>query len=111
MTLATRQQYSPLCDLHHTSMRRLMLEEDSEEVRSYHACTRRDCTRVFREVTGYSDFIAGEFDNSRSSARPCARCGAILYLSDVDGTRKIETWECPQMDCDFSEEHRSPSGR
>lgn len=107
--MTSRQEFSPLCDLHHVPMRRVMLEEDSEQVRSYHACERRDCTRAFRDSNGYSDRIEGEFDDSRASVRICPRCGAVLYLAEVDHSRKIETWECPQKHCDFSEERASPS--
>lgn len=109
--MTSRQQFSPLCDLHHVSMRRVMLEEDSEEVRAYHACERRDCTRIFRDFDGYSDLIRGGFDDSRASVRTCPQCGAVLYLAEVDRSRKIETWECPQKDCNFSEECASPSAR
>lgn len=109
MTLS--RQFSPLCDVHHTSMRRLMLEEDLEEVRSYHACERRGCTRIFRLSNGYSDRVEGEFENARAAARVCSVCGVSLYLADVDHSLKIETWACPGSDCDFSEECRSPSGR
>jgi predicted RNA-binding Zn-ribbon protein involved in translation (DUF1610 family) len=109
--MTSRQQFSPLCDLHHVSMRRVMLEEDSEEVRTYHACERRDCTRIFRDSDGYTDLIQGGFDDSRGSARICPNCGAVIYLAEVDHARKLETWECPQKECDFSEECASASAR
>lgn len=109
--MKSRQQFSPLCDLHHVSMRRVMLEEDSEEIRSYHACERRDCTRVFRDSNGYSDWIEGKFDDSRTSTWTCPRCGAVLYLAEVDRLKKVEIWECPQSECNFSEEYPSPSAR
>ena len=109
--MASRQQFSPLCDLHHVSMRRVVLEEDSEEVRTYHACERRDCTRIFRDIDGYTDMIRGGFYDSRASLRTCPRCGAVLYLADVDRSQKIETWECPRKECDFSEDCASPSAR
>lgn len=92
-------------------MRRVMREGDREEVRSYHACERRDCTRIFRDFDGYTDLIQGGFDASRASVRRCPRCGAVLYLAEVDRSQKIETWECPQKECDFSEECASPSAR
>lgn len=111
MAMPSRQQFLPLCDLHHTSMRRVMLEEDSEEIRSYHACERRDCTRIFRDSNGYSDLIEGEFDDTRVFARLCPVCGAILYLAEIDHAQKTETWECSQADCDFSGERSSPSAR
>ena len=88
-----------------------MLEEDSEEVRSYHACERRDCTRVFRESSGYLDWTEGDFNDSRASFQTCPRCGAVLYIAEVDHSRKLETWECPQDQCDFSAEYPSPSAR
>ena len=88
-----------------------MLKEDSAEIRSFHACERRDCTRIFCESTGYSDRVDGEFDDARAEVRSCPSCGAGLYLSEVDHTRKIETWECPHPGCDFSEDYPSPSGR
>lgn len=88
-----------------------MLEEDSDEIRSYHGCDRRDCTRVFRDSSGYADRVDGEFDESRASIRRCPACGAVLYLAEVDRSRKIETWECPQTDCAYSEEFPSPSAR
>lgn len=88
-----------------------MLEEDSEEIRSFHACGRPDCTRVFRDSIGYLDFIEGEFDSSRASKQRCAQCESVLYLAEVDQMRKLETWECSQADCDFSTEHASPSAR
>ena len=109
--MTPRQQFAPLCDLHHVAMERMMLEEDSEEIRSFHACGRPGCTRVFRDSIGYLDFIEGEFDSSRASTRRCAECGSALYLAEVDHLRKIETWECPQTNCDFSEDPPSPSGR
>lgn len=109
--MMSKQQFSPLCDVHHVPMRRVMLEEDSEDVRSYHACERRDCTRIFRGSDGYSDRTEGEFDGSRASARICPRCGAALYLAEVNRSQKIETWECAQNGCNFSEESPSPSAR
>lgn len=109
--MSSRKQFSPLCDLHHVSMRRVMLEEESEEIRSCHACVRRDCTRVFRDSNGYSDLIEGQFDDSRASTERCPRCGAVLYLASVDHSKKVEIWECPHSECDFSEESPSPSAR
>ncbi len=109
--MSSRQQFFPLCDLHNVPMRRVMMEEDLEEVRSYHACERRGCTRVFRESVGYMDLIPDGFDDSRASVRKCPQCGAILYLVEVDRSKKIETWECPQKDCIFSEDYASPSAR
>ena len=111
MALTAKRQFSPLCDLHHTPMRRMVFEEDSEEIRSYHACGRRDCTRVFRDANGYSDFIEGGFDETRASVQTCPRCEAVLYLAEVDHCQKIETWECPRTGCDFSGEFQSPSAR
>ena len=92
-------------------MQRMMLEEESEDVRSYHACERRDCSRVFRPSTGYSDKGAGDFDESRASAKRCPGCGSALYLAEVDHVLKVEMWECPGTDCDYSGEQRSPSAR
>lgn len=109
--MTSRRQFSPLCDVHHTSMRRMMLEEQAEEVRSYHACDRRDCTRVFRDSSGYTDWIDGRFDESRAFIRKCPACGAALYLAEVDQFRKIETWECPRSGCAFSDEFPSPAAR
>jgi hypothetical protein len=109
--MSSRQRFSPLCDVHHVSMQRVMLEEDSEEIRSYHGCERRDCTRVFRDSNGYSDWIGGEFENSRTLTRTCPQCGGVLYLASVDHSQKVETWECPEDMCDFTEEDPSPSAR
>lgn len=109
--MTSKKQFSPLCDLHHVSMRRVMLEEDVEEVRSYHACERRNCTRIFRDGHGYTDRIGSGFDDSRASVRPCPQCGASLYLVEVDHSQKIETWECTQNGCEFSEGSGSPSAR
>ena len=109
--MTSKQQFAPLCDLHHVSMRRVMLEEDSEEVRSYHACERCDCTRVFRDSAGYSDRIEDEFNDSWASSQRCPRCGAVLYLAAVDHVRKVETWECPEKKCRFSREYPSPAAR
>lgn len=92
-------------------MRRVMLQGDGEQVRSCHVCQRRDCTRIFRASNGYSDHIDGAFDLSRATALTCPRCGAVLYLAEVDRAKKLEIWECPQRECDFSEESPSPSAR
>lgn len=102
LPMKSRQQFSPLCDLHHTPMKRRMIEENSAEIRSYHACERRDCTRVFRDAFGYSDLIDGSFEGSRSSTRRCPSCDSILYLAEADRIKKIETWECPQSGCIYS---------
>jgi len=88
-----------------------MLEEDSDDIRTYHGCERRDCTRIFRDSSGYSDWIGGRFDESRALVRNCPTCGAILYLAEVDQFLKIETWECPRAGCQFSEESPSPAAR
>ena len=109
--MTPRLLFAPLCDLHHVSMERKMLEENSEQVRSFHGCGRPDCTRVFRDSIGYLDLIDGKFDGSRASIERCAKCGSVLYLAEVDHLQKVETWECPQAGCDFSEDHPSPSAR
>jgi hypothetical protein len=104
--------FSPLCDLHHCPMRHVMLEEPaSEEARSFHQCERRDCSRIYRDSHGYLDFIEGEFDASRSSSRKCPICTGRLYLAEVDQVLKVETWECPEMECDYTEGILSPASR
>ncbi len=109
--MTIQRQFYPLCDLHHTAMERMMVEADSEEICSYHSCGRPNCTRVFRESIGYLDRIDGEFDDSRSSVQGCSRCGSVLYLAEVDRSRKVETWECPQASCGFTQDRSSPSAR
>jgi hypothetical protein len=48
--MVSKQEFSPLCDLHHTSMQRVVIEEvASEESQSFHECERRDCSRIYRE--------------------------------------------------------------
>jgi len=107
-----KTQFFPLCDLHHAPMRRVMLEGSaSEGTRSLHQCERRDCHRIFRDGQGYSDFAAGQFDASRSSCRACPLCGGILYLAEVDHALKVETWECAEMKCSYTEDVLSPSSR
>ena len=104
--------YFPLCDLHDSPMRRIMLEEaELEDTQSLHQCERSGCNRIFRDDNGYSDFVDGKFDTSRASVRMCPACGAALYLSEVDHLKKIELWECPGADCDYSKEDPSPSSR
>jgi hypothetical protein len=109
--MASEEPFSPLCDLHHSPMQHMMLEEDSEEIRAYYACERRDCTRVFRDPNGYSDRIEGQFDDSRASVRMCPLCRAVLYLASVDHFMKIETWECLRTGCDYAEAYPSPAAR
>ena|SRR5579871_2815385 len=112
MNIHPKANFFPLCDLHHSPMRRVMLEESGPETaKSFHQCDRRDCQRIFRDGYGYSDFAEGEFDPSRSSSRECPMCGGTLYLAEVDHARKLETWDCAEMECDFTEEVSSPSGR
>ena len=107
-----RVSFFPLCDLHHAPMRRLILEEmESESTQSFHQCERRDCSRIFRDRYGYSDFADGHFDAFRGSSRICPKCGATLYLAEVDHTRKIETWECTGEKCDYNQEDSSPASR
>jgi hypothetical protein len=107
-----KTRFSPLCDLHHCPMRRVMLEESSsEETRSFHQCERRDCDRIFRDGYGYSDFAGGQFDASRISSRECPLCAGTLYLAEVDRVRKIETWDCAEIECDYTEDVFSPSSR
>ncbi len=105
-------KFFPLCDLHHGPMRRVMLEAAaSEESPSFHECERRDCGRIFRDGQGYSDFVDGQFDASRLSFRECPTCGGTLYLAEVDQAQKVETWECAEMECNYSEDVPSPSSR
>jgi ssDNA-binding Zn-finger/Zn-ribbon topoisomerase 1 len=107
-----KMEFSPLCDLHHCAMRRVMLQESApDESQSFHQCERRDCNRIFRDGHGYSDFADGRFDGSRLSARQCPICGGTLYLAEVNRTRKLETWECAEMKCDHTEDASSPSSR
>jgi ssDNA-binding Zn-finger/Zn-ribbon topoisomerase 1 len=112
MNIHPKMNFNPLCDLHHSPMRRVMLEGSATEgTESFHQCQRRDCNRVFRDGYGYSDFGGGEFDASRVSSRQCPTCGGTLYLAEVDHTRKIETWDCAETECDYTEDVASPSGR
>lgn len=107
-----KMEFSPLCDLHHRPMRHVMLEPSaSEETQSFHQCERRDCHRVFRDGYGYSDFEDGAFDVSRVSSRECPTCGGTLYLAAVDRTLKLETWECAEAACEYTEDVLSPSSR
>lgn len=104
--------FFPLCDLHDSPMRRLMLEEtETVNALSFHQCERIGCSRIFRDGDGYSDFVDGWFDDSRASVRVCPVCGAALYLAEVDHLKKIEIWECPGADCHYSKEGPSPSSR
>lgn len=104
--------YFPICDLHHSPMRRVMLDEQqSTDSQSFHQCERHACSRIFREQDGYSDFSSGRFDDSRASRRACPACGASMYLSEVDHARKIESWECPEAGCDYAEDASPPSSR
>ncbi len=111
MAMTSEQPFSPLCDLRHSPMRHVMLEEEREEIRTYYGCARRDCTRIFRESYGYSDRTEGRFDDSRAVARKCPVCGSVLYLASVNRFLKIETWECLRADCGYSGESRSPAAR
>jgi ssDNA-binding Zn-finger/Zn-ribbon topoisomerase 1 len=107
-----KESFFPLCDLHHFAMRRVMLEgSETQNSASFHQCERRDCTRIYREGDGYSDFARGQFDASRAIARLCPTCGATLYLAEVDHVRKTETWECAEEGCDYSQEISSPASR
>lgn len=105
-------QFSPLCDLHHCPMRRVMIEESpSEETQSFHQCERRDCSRIFRAGHGYSDFGEGRFDASRVSSRRCPACGGTLCLTEVNRVLKVESWECTEMECNYNTEILSPASR
>jgi hypothetical protein len=107
-----KMNFSPLCDLHHCPMRRVMLEGSASEVtQSIHQCERRDCHRIFRDGYGYSDFAEGQFDASRLSSWVCRLCGGTLYLAEVDRTLKVETWECAEIECNYSEDVPSPASR
>jgi ssDNA-binding Zn-finger/Zn-ribbon topoisomerase 1 len=107
-----KAKFFPLCDLHHCPMRRVMLEGPaSEESQSFHQCERRDCRRIFRDGHGYSDFADGQFDASRVSSRECPTCGGTLYLAEANHALKVETWECAETACDYSEDLPSPSTR
>lgn len=107
-----KMNFFPLCDLHHSPMRRVMLEESaSEGPPTFHQCERRDCDRIFRDGQGYSDFTDGQFDASRLSCRGCPICGGILYIADVNRALKVETWECTEIECDYTEDVLSPSSR
>ena len=83
----------------------------SEKTQSFHQCERRDCQRIFRDGDGYSDYADGRFDASRVSSRDCPICGGTLYLREVDNTFKVETWDCAEIDCDYTEDDPSPSSR
>ena len=107
-----KMRFSPLCDLHHCPMRRVMLEESAlDETQSFHQCERRDCSRIFRDGYGYSDFADGQFDAARASYRQCPTCAGTLYLAEVDHALKVETWECAEMECDHTEDILSPASR
>lgn len=108
----SKVEFSPLCDLHHCRMRRVMLEESaSEPTKTLHQCERRDCHRIFRDGYGYSDFANGQFDASRLAYRKCPTCGGTLYISEADHALKFETWECAEMQCNYTEDVPSPSWR
>jgi ssDNA-binding Zn-finger/Zn-ribbon topoisomerase 1 len=107
-----KARFSPLCDLHHGPMRRVMREEGAaEEAQSFHQCERRGCSRIFSDDHGYTDYADGQFDVSRESSRECPTCGGTLYLAEVDQALKEETWECAEMECNYAEDIPSPSSR
>jgi len=107
-----KANFFPLCDVHQSPMRRVMLEgAEAEDAQSFHQCERRDCSRIFRDGHGYSDYVDGEFDESRQAFRICTACGATLYLAEVDHGLKIETWECAESGCNYSEDTPPPSSR
>jgi len=104
--------FFPLCDLHHSPMLRVMLEElASDDTQAFHYCERRDCHRIFRESLGYLDYIDGLYDTSRLSHRECPACRGVLYLAEVDCAMKVETWECAESECDYTEDILSPASR
>jgi hypothetical protein len=89
MTHHPKMRFTPLCDLHHYPMRRVMLEDSAaEEAPSFNHCERRDCNRIFRDGSGYSDFVDGQFDEMWRSARKCRICGGTLSLAAVDRALK-----------------------
>jgi hypothetical protein len=93
-------------------MRRVMLEERAAgETETFHQCKRTGCSRIFRDGQGYSDYADGQFDASRVSSRECPTCRGTLYLAEVDKALKVETWECAEMECNYSEDVASPSSR
>lgn len=107
-----KSKFFPLCDLHHCPMQHVMLDGSaSEATQSFHRCERRDCHRIFRDGQGYADFVDGQFDASRVSSRECPICAGTLYLAEVDRALKVETWECAETECDYSEDILSPSSR
>jgi hypothetical protein len=82
-------------------MGRVMLEESSpDQTQSFHL-----------DGLGHSDFADGEFDASRASSRECGTCGGTLFLADVDGAMKVETWECAKTHCIYTEDLPAPSSR
>jgi len=83
----------------------------SEETQTFYQCQRRGCSRIFLDNSGYSDFADGQFDRSRASSRACRICGGTLCLVEVNRARKVETWDCAAMDCDYTENVLSPSSR
>lgn len=83
----------------------------AKETQTFHQCERRDCDRIFRDGHGYSDFAAGEFDASRISSRECPLCEGTLYLAEADNNLKVETWECAEVDCNYSADIPSASSR
>jgi len=112
MNTHPKPMFFPLCDLHHSPMRRVMVEKSvSDPSQSFHQCERRDCSRIFRDGYGYSDFAGGQFDASRLVARACPTCRGTLYLAEVNGSLKVETWECAEVECDFAEDILSPASR
>ncbi len=112
MSKHPKAEFFPMCDLHHSPMRRVMLEgPEAEAMECFHQCERRDCSRIYRSGHGYADFEGGIFDQSRASSRNCPVCGATLYLAEVNRTLKVETWECTEVGCTFSEDDPSPSSR
>lgn len=111
MTPNPKLQFFPLCDLHHCPMQRVMLEKSASEPQSLHQCERRDCSRIFRDGYGYSDMADGQIDASRFSSRDCPACGGTLYLAEVNRVLKVETWECAEMECSYTEDFHSPASR
>jgi hypothetical protein len=107
-----KTKFFPLCDLHHGSMRRVMLEERAAQgTESFHQCERPGCSRIFRDGQGYSDYADGQFDVSRVSSRQCPTCAGTLYIAEVDHGLKVETWECAEVECNYVEDVASPSSR
>src|SRR4029077_7069336 len=104
MLVLMKLKLTPICDIHKKPMEYGRFGDPQVFSMTAYKCQTDGCSRVYNNSFGYTDIVNDHIDHSNSIKRECSDCETSLYLASEDRTTGMQTWQCAQPNCDYSEQ-------